>query len=724
MPTDKSTKWLTHIRDKKYNHDLLHKAYELTQTINCEYDSIIANTLLEKGLSMASRLENLKCDSETLATAIIYPSFFHSNHAKDLIAKELGEKVAKLLVSTVRMEAIDTLQSRPTEFSQQQNQADNLRKMLLAMVDDIRGVLIKLAERLVMLLHLRDRQKDEQQHIAKQVMKLYAPLANRLGIGQFKWQMEDLAFRYLKPKNYTDISKALKMRRKDREDYIHKVINILNDLLKENHLKNVKIFGRPKHIYSIYRKIKRKRVNFNEIYDTSAVRILVPDIQNCYFVLGLVHTFWPHIPQEFDDYIAKPKPNGYRSIHTAVIGPEGKNVEIQIRTFEMDDEAELGVAAHWKYKEGTKKRSNYEKKINWLREVMNWQKEASEKGSAQRDIYENTFKDHVYVFTPNGDVLDMETGATPLDFAYHIHTEVGHRCRGAKVNGAMVPLTQSLKTGDRVEVLTTKEGHPSRDWLNANLGYLKTRVARAKIRHWFRKQDHDENLNTGQNIWEKNYRRSGVPKNALKDVYKNFNFNSVNDLLTAIGSGDIGITTILNRIRAMTAPSTEIETKLPLQQPIKISQKKSGSFISIEGTNNLLTQLARCCHPIPDDPIIGYVTKGRGVSIHRQDCHNIKAVQKLRSERIIEVSWGKNLPQKYPVALTIKAENHPRLLRDISNVIAAEQITILSLNTRTNKIRNYSYIDLTVEINRLELLDKLIREINQISDVIAVRRRK
>lgn len=713
MTAIQMTEWLEHIRDKKYNHELLKKACELTLEINRAHDSAFSNALLEKGLSMASHLENLKCDSETLAAAIIYPSFFHTSDTKDLIAKELSENVAKLLVGTSRMEAIDSLQ----------NQTDNLRKMLLAMVDDIRVVLVKLAERLVTLLHLRTQPKVEQLRIATQVMALYAPLANRLGIGQFKWQMEDLAFRYLEPENYADISKALKMRRKDREEYIRNVINLLNNLLKDAHIENGKITGRAKHIYSIYRKIKRKHVDFSEIYDASAVRILVSDIQDCYSVLGIVHSTWPHIPQEFDDYIAKPKPNGYRSIHTAVIGPEKRNVEIQIRTFKMDDEAELGVAAHWKYKESAKKKSSYEEKINWLREVMDWQKEMSTEGPAQSEIYKSIFKDRVYVFTPNGDVLDLEAGATPLDFAYHVHTEVGHRCRGAKVNDAMVPLTHTLETGDRVEILTTKEGHPSRDWLNPDLGYLKTGAALAKARHWFRQQDHDKNLEIGQELWEKTYRRTSIPKNALKDIYQDFNFKSIEDFLAAIGAGDIGVTTVLNRIRSKNAPSEAIETELPLQQPAKMSQEKSGSYISIEGVGNLLTQLARCCQPIPGDPIIGYITKGRGISIHHQDCRNIKVAQKFRSERIIEVNWGSDLPQKYPVALIIEADDRPGLLRDISNIITAEKITILSLSTRVNKIKNRAYINLTIEVNQLDLLNKLIRDLKQISDVITVQRR-
>jgi len=724
MTTNTATEWLEHIRNKSYDYELLSKACILTRELNQQHDSTISNALLEKGISMASHLENLKCDSETLAAAIIYPSFFETSDTKDRIAKELSPTVAKLLVGTLRMEAIDTLRNQPTEFSQPQNQADNLRKMLLAMVDDIRGVLIKLAERLVTLLYLRDQPKNEQLQTAKQVMQLYAPLANRLGIGQFKWQMEDLAFRFLDPENYASISKALKMRRKDREKYINDVIEILNNLLKEVHIDDAKISGRPKHIYSIYRKIKRKHVEFSEIYDASAVRILVTDIQNCYSVLGIVHTTWRHIPKEFDDYIAKPKPNGYRSIHTAVIGPKEKNIEIQIRTFKMDEEAELGVAAHWKYKENAKKKSNYEEKINRLRDVMDWQKEMSEEGPAQSKIYNSIFKDRVYVFTPNGDVLNMESGATPLDFAYHIHTEVGHRCRGAKVNGKITPLTYTLKTGDRIEVLTTKEGYPSRDWLNFNLGYLKTGLARTKVRHWFRQQDHEKNVEMGEELWEKTFRRTGISKNAIKDVYQSFNFSSIEDLFAAIGAGDIGMTTVLNRIRAKNTPTQTIETELPIQQSTKISQQESGSYISIEGVGNLLTQLARCCQPIPGDPIVGYITKGRGFSIHHKECQNIKAAKKFRQERVIAVNWGADLPKKYPAALAIEADDRDGLLRDISNLIGTEHIAILSLNTRVNKIKNRAYINLTVEINRLDLLEKLIRDIKKITDIISVKRRK
>lgn len=720
----KTAEWLENTHNKKLDRQLLEQSCSLAEKLAGSHKPAIAEALLEKGLSMATQLEKLQCDSETLAAAILYPSFQKSTDTKELITKAVGKNIFKLLIGTDRMEVIDTLQSRAAEFGQQQNQTDNIRKMLLAMVDDIRVALIKLAERLVTLIYLNNYPKETQQHIAQQTMDLYAPLSNRLGIGQFKWQMEDLAFRHLDPDSYEKISKALNMHRKDRDDYIHKMIGTLEKLLKKAHIEKADISGRAKHIYSIYRKTQRKSVGFEEVYDTSAFRILVPDIQTCYSVLGIVHTEWEHIPQEFDDYIAKPKPNGYRSIHTAVIGPGKKNIEIQIRTDEMHEEAELGVAAHWKYKEDKKKSSPYEEKINWLREVMDWQKEVSQEELLESQPYKKIFEDRVYVFTPDGDVLDMAAGATPLDFAYHIHTEVGNRCHGAKINGSIAPLTTALKNGDRVEILTSKQGHPSHDWLNPSSGYLKTSHALTKARSWFKKQDYEQNLETGEAAWEKAHRRAGVSKTALEDVYQLFNFKSINDLLAGLGAGDINVTTILNRIRGLNAPSKKLEAKLPLKKPSQVSQKQSGIHISIEGVGNLLTQLARCCQPIPGDPITGYITKGRGITIHKTSCANIKKAMQYRSERVLEVDWGTDMPQKYPVDLWIEATERAGLMHDISKVIANEHITILGSNSRVNKLKNLSYMQLTLEIEQLEVLEKIIREIQQIPDVLNVQRKK
>lgn len=476
--------------------DLLQRACSLVHHLD--------QTLLTQGLSIADELLLLNCDNQTLAAAIIYPVIDHHQPEEILLEKFLPNEVYHLAHGVKKMDAIQ--QSSRSDRSR----ADNLRKMCLAMVDDVRIVLIKLSEQLVLLKSLRQCPPDRQQKIAQQVMNIYAPLANRLGVGQMKWQMEDLAFRYLNTDEYRKISQALKMRRQDREFFIKDMIKQLHHLLEGAGVHNAEISGRAKHIYSIHRKIQRKRVDFSEIYDTSAVRILVKTIEDCYKALSVAHTEWPHISREFDDYIAKPKPNGYRSIHTVIVSKENINVEIQIRTFQMHEEAELGVAAHWQYKEGAAKQSSYSEKINWLRHIMDWQKEVSAPQEGQ--LYKKIFEDRVYVFTPGGDVFDLEAGATPLDFAYHVHTLIGHRCRGAKVNDIMVPLTHQLRTGDQVAIITGKEPQPSRDWLNPAAHYLKTNAALQKVRSWFKRQEQEKHLAAGLSLWEKNCRREGISK--------------------------------------------------------------------------------------------------------------------------------------------------------------------------------------------------------------------
>lgn len=700
----KVEQWL----DQQKNNHLLRLACLFAEELS---DPTLKENLVEKGLAIASELKQLRCDNETLAAALIYPAFTHKK-SNDVLNK-IDSVIIKLLIGVCRMDTIDHISLRASEFSQQKNFIDNLRKMLLAMVDDIRIVLIKLAERLVTLRLLRYESHSLQKDTAQKVMNLYAPLANRLGIGQLKWQMEDLAFRYLDPDNYCMISKSLKKRRIEREKYISDFIQQLEKLFLDNHIKNFNVSGRAKHIYSIYRKIQRKQVDFSQIYDTSAVRILVCTLEDCYTILGIVHSLWQPISKEFDDYIAKPKDNGYRSIHTAIIGPESHNLEIQIRTYEMHEQSELGVAAHWKYKEGKKIVSDFEEKISWLRELIDWQKEISPSAKWQK-----VFESRVYVFTPSGDVIDLEAGATPLDFAYHIHTEVGHRCRGAKVNGKMSPLIRALKTGDCVEILTAKEGYPSRDWLT--LGYLKTRQAKSKVRHWFYKKDRESQVAAGEAIWEKEYPKTNFPKQALNQIYSSFNLTSVTDLLAAIGAGDIGIQSVLNRLRAQKKTS-ETQTFFA---PIVIPQTKISSS-SLEGMGNLLTQLARCCQPIPGDPITGYITQGRGITIHRKDCFNIKHILKYYPQRVIIIQWDESLPkQQYPVDVRIIADNQPDIIRYVTNTVNNEKISILGLNSYINKVENHCYISLTIEIPNLESLDKVFKSLQKNPQIFCLKRKR
>lgn len=677
-------------------------------------------SILNQGFTIAEELIPLGCDSSTLAAAIIFPAFQHHFLTIHLVEEHLGPVIAKLITGVQKMEAIQYLDHFHTQ-NRQQNQVDNLRKMSLAMVDDVRIVLIKISERLSILKYLRNATPEKQQAEAKQIMNIYAPLANRLGVGQFKWQLEDLSFRYLYKEQYNEISKALKMRRSDREAYIKNFINLLTHLLNKNSLTSVSISGRAKHIYSIYRKIQRKQVDLSEIYDMSAVRILVPSVQDCYTVLSHVHNEWPHIEKEFDDYIAKPKANGYRSIHTVITGPDQINVEIQIRTYQMHDQAELGVAAHWKYKEGSATQSSYEQKINWLRSVIDWQRQVS-KGEAE-SLLKQTFDDRIYVFTPTGDIFDLEAGATPLDFAYHVHTEIGHRCRGAKVNNVMVPLSHLLVTGDQVSILTGREPHPSRDWLNPDLGYLKTPRALHKVRNWFKRQSQEIYLEKGQQLWEKVCRRENINRSIIDNMFEEFNVKTLQDLLIAIGSGEVGVNTIINRIKHPHAEENVVETVLTLSRRKKIPKLTSGqSDFTIEGVDDLLTQLAKCCKPIPGDNIIGYITKGRGVTIHQQNCRNISYALQHYPERIVNANWVNQKKNSFPVELAIEAENRNDLIRDISNLIASENIPLLSLNSRVNPLNHITFVHLTIQIKNLDDLSQVLAHLRQVASVTQVSR--
>lgn len=727
-------RWLAHIQQYHTikQPEVLADACALATELSAEDKSLpYADSSLSQGLHMASALLELQCDSHTLAAAIIYPSIYHYQPSKALLEKSLPRSVIKLAEGAVRLEAIQSMQAMPTKQNNtaskfSQNTLDNIRKMLLAIVDDVRVVLLKLAEHIAILHYVKQCEPSVQQEVAQQTMNIYAPLANRLGIGQLKWLLEDLSFRYLNPDDYKKLSKGLNMRRQEREAFIESMKTTLHQLFKNSQITPVEITGRAKHIYSIYRKTQRKKVPLAEIYDASALRILVPTQEDCYTALGIVHNQWEPITQEFDDYITNPKPNGYRSIHTAVLTEAGVNVEIQIRTYEMHELAELGVAAHWRYKEGGSKSAAYEQKIDLLREVMDWQRELNdEQDEEQNALYKGLFNDRVYVFTPNGDVFDLPLGATPLDFAYQLHTQVGHRCRGAKVNGALVQLTHPLKTGDRVEIVTAKQEKPSRDWLNPELGYLVTSQAKNKVRHWFKKAAFAEDLSMGQAMWEKAVRHESIKRSDLDRVVQRFNFKTADDLLAAIGSGNLTPITVIHQIKALLAPKVDADAidTVPIIKPHKTATKKSAtSGFKIEGVDDVLTQLARCCKPIPGDAIVGYITRGRGISIHQARCHNILQAQDQKPERLLEVQWGDETPDQYPVDLSISAVDRQGLVRDISNTVLQEDIALLGINTRINRAKNQAFIQLTIEIDDLGPLGKLLSQLQHIDGVIKVSR--
>lgn len=721
-------KWLQRVLASRphRNPHLLKQAVVLARIAGEEQLTPTKESCLHQGLMMGDVLNSLYVDDETLAAAILYSSAQYTDLKTEDIEEHLGSNVSNLIQGTKQMASISDLYAAVSMHDQQKHNIDNIRKMLLAMVDDIRVVLLKITERLCILRSADNFSERKKQKIAQETMAIYAPLANRLGVIQIKLEMEDLAFKYLFQKEYQKISQFLQQNHSERKKYIQDLISEIGNILRKANVQNFQITGRAKHIYSIYRKMQRKNVDINEIYDVSALRILVPDIKDCYEVLSVVHSTWQHIPKEFDDYIAVPKPNGYKSIHTAINGPKNNNVEIQIRTYEMHKIAELGVAAHWVYKEDAPQKSDYEAKIAWLRQVMDWQQEITTSDDKQHLDIHKIFSDQVYIFTPANDIVDLPLGSTPLDCAYHIHSELGHRCRGAKVNGNIVPLTYQLKTGEHIEILTGKKPSPSRDWLNSSLGFLKTSRAKTKVLHWFKKQDYFQNISHGQNTLNTEFHRLNIKNINLEEIANKLEFKSSNDMLSAIGCGDIKTSYIINAIQANinAAAKNKIEEDFEIKNiALATPQPKQELDVQIQGIANLLTRISQCCKPMPGDDIVGYVTQGKGLSIHRNDCPNILQSSKIHPEKILNVSWGKKIENKYQVDLTILGYSRPGLIRDISNVIASENLTILELSLTSDKKTNVAYVNLTTEIPGLSFLSKLLSKINNVPNVIEVKRK-
>ncbi len=723
--------WIDRLKDKVELSDeaglrqLALYAAELAQPVppgdDARWES--GNSFLT-GLEIAEILAELHLDTDALKAAVLYRAVREGKATLGTVSKLAGGNIAKLIEGVLRMAAISTVMNPENKvvLGQATDQLDNLRKMLVAMVDDVRVALIKLAERTCAIRAVKNAPEEKKQRVAREVFDIYAPLAHRLGIGHLKWELEDLSFRYLQPDAYMRIAKLLDEKRLDREEYIRRVVDHLHDALARVGVDS-DISGRAKHIYSIWRKMKRKNIDFYQVYDIRAVRVLVPDIRDCYAALGVVHNIWQHIPREFDDYIATPKENGYRSLHTAVLGPEGKVLEVQIRTHDMHDEAELGVCAHWRYKEGSTGRSDsYDGKIAWLRQVLEWQEELGDNAvtSVLTQFNEDIVDERVYVFTPEGHVVDLAQGATPLDFAYHIHTEVGHRCRGAKVNGRIVPLNYQLRTGEQVEVLKGNESRPSRDWLQPSLGYLGTNRARAKVAHWFKLQDRDRNIEGGRDLLDKEFKRLDVGRLNLDRVARALNLKAAEDIYAAVGAGDLRVSQVLNSIQELHHEGEQQELiprdiRKPRVNPIT-------SEFSINGVDNLMTSIAGCCKPVPGDEVVGYISVGRGVTVHRKHCKELQRLLEIHGDRVVDVSWSAEAGRTYPVEVFIKAYDRQGLLRDITQVLAAERVNVTSINTKSDPTDHTATMSLSMDIGSLAGLGDVLARINQLSNVIEVRR--
>ncbi len=672
--------------------------------------------------TVAQILNQLNLDEETLCAALLHDVVEDTEVSIEQVSNEFSPEVAKLVDGVTKMELLKEYPGSQTHIlRREKHQAENLRKLLLAMVEDVRVVLIKLADRLHNMRTLSYLPHERQIAIAEETLGIFAPLANRLGIWQIKWELEDLSLRYLEPSKYKKIAKLLAEKRIDREKYISKVIEQINAELKNADIE-AEISGRPKHIYSIWKKMNRKSIDFNEVFDVRAVRILVSSVKDCYAALGLVHGLWRHVPKEFDDYIATPKENDYQSLHTAVVGPESKTVEIQIRTRQMHEHSELGVASHWRYKEGSQFDAKYEAKINWLRQILEWKEEESDADDFIDRFKAEVFQDRVYVLTPQGRVVDLPAGATPLDFAYTIHTDIGHRCRGAKVNGHIVPLTYELKSGEQVEVLTTRNGVPSRDWLNPHLSYLKSSRARSKVRTWFRQLDLDKNIADGKSLIDKELNRVGVNNVSLQKLTASFQLQHVDEFLAMVGRGELTPSQIVNAAQLILVPENHEANILRTTHYDHKPEKPSD--VTILGVGNLLTHIAKCCMPVPNDQIIGFITRGRGVTIHRQDCSNITQGKEEDLERLIEVDWSSTTDSTYPVDVKIEAYDRQGLLRDITSILSTDKINVLAVNTLTDVKDRMAQITLTLEIHNIEQLSKLLVKINQLPNIVNVHRKK
>ena len=705
------------------DRDIVRRAYELALTAHASQKRQSGEPYINHCVAVASILAEMRMPADVVAAGLLHDTVEDTTVKLDDLKMQFGDSVANLVDGVTKLESLPRVSHSgevpsPEQASTRKRQLaiEALRKTFLAMNDDVRVVLIKLADRLHNMRTLGFTPTEKQVRIAQETLDIYAPLANRLGIWQIKWELEDLSFRYVNPEKYKEIADQLTDRRSTREDQIVEIIEKLQHVMTQASLK-AEVSGRPKHIYSIYRKMMAKGKTFEMVRDVRGVRLLVPDMPSCYAALGLIHNLWRPIPGEFDDYIAAPKDNFYQSLHTAVLYDDGKPLEVQIRTPEMHQNSEYGIAAHWRYKEGTRRDHKYEQHVMWLRSMMEWRGEVKDAQEFVDSMKSDVFEDRVYIFTPKGDIYDLPAGSTPIDFAYHVHTDIGHRCRGAKVDGKLVPLDYELKTGQQVEILISKQGGPSRDWLNSSLGMVKTQRARSKIRIWFKKQDEEQNLAQGRTIVEKELHRLGLSDINLENLARQLDFKNPDEMFIALGCGDLSVNRLINLIS---------EQELPAEEELVASGAKSKSdttdAVSVVGLRGLLTAMGKCCNPMPGDPIVGYITRGRGATVHRQDCPNI--LRSKERERLVKVSWGEQM-RTYPVPIKITAFDRQGLMSDISTLLNAEDVNIVNVNVRVdhdNVKADVADIRLIVEVTDIGQLSRMLHRIENLANVLDAQR--
>jgi guanosine-3',5'-bis(diphosphate) 3'-pyrophosphohydrolase len=672
-------------------------------------------------LRVAYTLAELELDVPTITAGLLHDVLEDTSKTMSEIERKFGPEVGQLVDGVTKLSKIEYK-------SKEEQQAENLRKMFLAMARDIRVILIKLADRLHNMQTLRHHSVEKQKSIAKETLEIYAPLAHRLGIFRLKWELEDLSLRFLEPEKYYELVERIAARRQEREEQINQVIERLKTQLTAIGI-NADLSGRPKNFYSIYQKMVTQNKDLSEIFDLMAIRIIVDSVKDCYGTLGIVHTLWKPFPGRFKDYIAMPKPNMYQSLHTTVMGPRGEPFEIQIRTWEMHRTAEYGIAAHWIYKEGGKQDKDFDKKVAWLRQLLEWQLELRDAHEFMESLKIDLFSDAVFVFTPKGDVIELPAGAIPIDFAYRVHSEIGHRCVGARVNGRMVPLDYRLNNGDIVEIITSKQNNPSRDWLNM----VKTTQSKTRIRQWFKREQREENAARGRESLEREIKKVGselaewARGDKLQEVARRFNFQSVDELYAAIGVGTLTSLQVLGRIKdefqkERKSVSGQVE-ELPASPEIRprSRHKRTSKGVHVRGLDNMAIRFAHCCNPLPGDAIVGYITRGRGVSIHRADCPNLQGYLSNEPERIIEVSWNAQEQPGYQVEIEVKAIDRPRLTTDVMNTIADSRIPINSVYARANK-QKMATINLTLEIPNVDHLQSILQKIKRVNNVMEVRR--